>query len=488
MTPLLTILQLIWWINNGEGDRENGEIGVETGMETGGNKYRKGNGENNMSWTSILSGGAAILGTVGSLLGAKKQSKASSQSSSIQTNSSLQQMAWENKWRKDEAKRWESQREEEQKRWQYITGEEQARYDTMSGIGVEERDEEQARWESQRDEEQARYDEQWSLAGNQILEEKRRQGIWEFESQSAKVEERKRYKEGLARYDEQWGASQKQQRFENEKYNTQLEMLRETRVDIARAVEQGLIDLDSGVEMAREQLEPLTGMDEYNAARGLLKDPSSIMDRPSVQFQYGQGVDTLKSVASKTSGGGASGLGMASAMEYGQNFASQALDAELARLSPFINTMVGARTNLANVYTGAGTAKSNLRLGGTAQLGALTGQLQPGGVSNQPALQPYGGQLHNGGFMFSSPMGAPFSGGQMLGGQPYGGSYGMGHLSGGQPAQPYFSTPSQPFAQIGNARASNAINQANISSNMYSGIAGSMGGALNNFAALRMLQ
>jgi hypothetical protein len=166
----------------------------------------------------------------------------------------------------------------------------------------------------------------------------------------------------------------------------QMEYLREVRADIAEAVDAGLIDLDTGFNMAIQQFEPLTGLEEYNAARQLLRDPSAIMDRPSTQFQYGQGIDALQSAFSRTSGGGLSGPAMKGAMEYGQNFASTALDAELNRLFPFINIATGARSNIANLYQGLGTSKANLRLGGATGYSNIGAQMAPGiaqGIANQ---------------------------------------------------------------------------------------------------------
>jgi hypothetical protein len=173
---------------------------------------------------------------------------------------------------------------------------------------------------------------------------------------------------------------------QNQATAMQMEYLWQTREDIAEAVDAGLIDLDTGFNMAIEQFEPLTGLEEYNTARQLLRDPSAIMDRPSTQFQYGQGIDALQSAFSRTSGGGVSGPAMKGAVEYGQNFASMALDAELNRLFPFINTAIGARSNMANLYQGLGTSKANLRVGGVTQTAGIVGQQMPSitqGIANQ---------------------------------------------------------------------------------------------------------
>lgn len=139
----------------------------------------------------------------------------------------------------------------------------------------------------------------------------------------------------------------------------QLKFLREMRADIAKAVEEGLLDLDEGFNMAIKSLGP-----KYDAVAeyiNLLKDPSKVMTRPGVQFQYNQGINALQTGYSKVSGGGLSGDIIASAQEYGQNFAAMALDKELARLTPLIQTQM----NRASLYSQEGMAKSNLRVGGT---------------------------------------------------------------------------------------------------------------------------
>ena len=164
--------------------------------------------------------------------------------------------------------------------------------------------------------------------------------------------------------------------------DVQMQYLRESRADIAEAVDKGLIDLDTGFNMAIQELQPFAGMEEYNEARNLLNDPNAIMDRPSTQFQYKQGMEAMQGMTSRSSGGGVSGPSMKAAMEYGQNFASQALDTELNRLFPFINMSNTARTNMANMEMNRGTSKANLRVGGASGAGNLTGQAMPSITSN----------------------------------------------------------------------------------------------------------
>jgi len=210
----------------------------------------------------------------------------------------------------------------------------------------------------------------------------------------------------------------------------QMQYLREQRADIAEAVESGLIDLEAGFSSAlsdldtgyttsveeikagyseaRGQISPMTELGTYNTALGLLEDPGSVMDRPGVQFQYDQGMEAMQSMNSRVSGGGVSGTSMKAAMEYGQNFASQALDDEINRLFPFINMSAANRVNMANMAMGEGkdlagisdtyaanrantdqnlgTAKANLRVGGAAGLAGATGAASSGiaaGIRNQ---------------------------------------------------------------------------------------------------------
>jgi hypothetical protein len=151
----------------------------------------------------------------------------------------------------------------------------------------------------------------------------------------------------------------------------QLEYLRETRADIAEAVEKGLIDLDTGFNMAISQMGSLTDLTEYNAYKGLLADPSSVMNRATNKYQYQQGLEALQAAFSKS--GGLSGISMKSATEYGQNFAAQALDEELNRLLPMINISTGAIQNVANLYSNLGSSKANLRVGGATSTANLTG-------------------------------------------------------------------------------------------------------------------
>jgi hypothetical protein len=63
---------------------------------------------------------------------------------------------------------------------------------------------------------------------------------------------------------------------------------------------------------------------------------------------------------------------MKAAMEYGQNYAASALDAELARISNMINVNYGASSNISNLLTNQGISKSNLRMSGATGSGNVT--------------------------------------------------------------------------------------------------------------------
>ena len=88
------------------------------------------------------------------------------------------------------------------------------------------------------------------------------------------------------------------------------------------------------------------------------------MERPSTRQQLKTGVEAMQAGFSRTSGGGISGPSLAAVTEYGQNFASLSLDRELARLQPLIDIGVGAKTNIANLQQAKGASIANLRMGG----------------------------------------------------------------------------------------------------------------------------
>ena len=136
----------------------------------------------------------------------------------------------------------------------------------------------------------------------------------------------------------------------------------------------GLSQITGGFGRAREQLQPFAGMEEYEAARGLLQDPSSLMDRPGVRFQQEEGNRALQAAYSRASGGGVSGPAIEAAQQYGQNFAAQTLDQELNRLFPFISMSAQAREGMGNLEAQQAIAASNLRMGGATQATNLAAQ------------------------------------------------------------------------------------------------------------------
>lgn len=147
----------------------------------------------------------------------------------------------------------------------------------------------------------------------------------------------------------------------------QLAFLQEQDANMARAVSSGLVDLDTGFNMAIKALGP-----QYDAIGqyiNLLKNPNQVMNNPGVKFQYNQGIKALQTGFSRTSGGGLSGNVVAAAERYGQNFASTALDSALARLDPLIANQI----RFALLYKQEGIAKANLKIGkanASANLGA----------------------------------------------------------------------------------------------------------------------
>lgn len=147
------------------------------------------------------------------------------------------------------------------------------------------------------------------------------------------------------------------------------------RQDIKDAVDAGLIDLETGYNQAVAELQPYAegGIETLNTARDLLEDPTAIMDRPSYQFQYDQGIEALQAAYSRTGGGGVSGSALKAAQQFGQNLASTSLDAELNRLFPFINLAAQSSEQLANLHTAFGANQANLRAAGATGTAAATG-------------------------------------------------------------------------------------------------------------------
>jgi len=224
------------------------------------------------------------------------------------------------------------------------------------------------------------------------------------------------------------------QREANAMYSSEFE---QTRADLQKALDAGIIDLDTanaaanaaltgGFAAARdilepaftsaiEEIRPFTGMEEYNLARDYLQDPSKAFTLPGVQFQYETGEKALGNILSKTTGGGVSGDIIKAAQQFGQNFASTQLDTALNRLFPFIDLSNQARTNIAsllaqkggvlagleteegirmaNLAANLGGAKANLRSTAAGGEGSFVAQALPGltqGITNVGTIQAQG--------------------------------------------------------------------------------------------------
>ena len=152
----------------------------------------------------------------------------------------------------------------------------------------------------------------------------------------------------------------------------QIKYLEESRADIKKAVDLGLVDLDTGYNMAISELQKYTQGTELQQYQGLLEDPSSIMTRPTTVAQMNAGTEALQAAFSRTSGGGLSGPAIKAATEFGQNLAAQSLDAELNRLFPLIQIGANASGQIANLQTGLGQAKANIRTAAAANDAQLT--------------------------------------------------------------------------------------------------------------------
>ena len=181
------------------------------------------------------------------------------------------------------------------------------------------------------------------------------------------------------------------------------------RADLQKALDQGLIDLDTankvaegfltgGFEQARnilaetitgqpggglvdDRLPPGAGLEELNLARGFLRDPSRALELPGVQFQFEQGERALENILSKSTGGAVSGDIIKAAQEFGQNFASTKLDEAINRLVPFIDVGLETRTNLATLGLEEGETLANL----ASTLGINLANLRSSAASGQAA-------------------------------------------------------------------------------------------------------
>lgn len=112
--------------------------------------------------------------------------------------------------------------------------------------------------------------------------------------------------------------------------------------------------------------------------QNLLSDPSAIMQRPSTQFAMAQGNEALQTAFSRTSGGGLSGPAIQAATEFGQNLASQSLDAEINRLWPMVNFGYNTALTKANLTTNYAANMANTRVGGATGIANVTGNAVSG--------------------------------------------------------------------------------------------------------------
>ena len=183
-------------------------------------------------------------------------------------------------------------------------------------------------------------------------------------------------------------AAKKQASAYKQSMQMQLAYLREVRADIARAVDEGLVDIETGYNIAVSELRPSAdaGNRALGTYEGLLEDPNEIMNRPGTKFQYGQGMEAMQAASSKMTGGGISGSSIKAAIEYGQNFASQALDAELNRLLPIINIGQTATGNIATMAMNKGIVQSNLKLSGSTGAANMGTQIMGNVAANQVQL------------------------------------------------------------------------------------------------------
>lgn len=169
-----------------------------------------------------------------------------------------------------------------------------------------------------------------------------------------------------------------QERATQESIAFQKDKLEQISGELSAAVDAGLIDLNTAYDLATQQLQPFGGTQALEQARGILADPSQVMQDPIVQMQLQRGERGLGNLLSKTTGGGLSSDAMERAMQFNQQFAGEKVNEALGRLMPFINLESQAQQNLSNLDVGRGTALANLRLGGASSLAGTTQGMVPG--------------------------------------------------------------------------------------------------------------
>jgi len=153
----------------------------------------------------------------------------------------------------------------------------------------------------------------------------------------------------------------------------QIERQDEFREFLRQTGEEGLLDIEQGRgralaagrrgdAAASEMYDPLLGTGALEQARGILRDPSGVLDSPAAQFERRQGEKQMEKLLSKTTGGGLTGGSLMAAQQFGQEFAGSQIDKALGRLMPFINLDVSARQNIAQIAAGGGYRDAELEM------------------------------------------------------------------------------------------------------------------------------
>lgn len=166
----------------------------------------------------------------------------------------------------------------------------------------------------------------------------------------------------------------------------QREILGQTRADLAAAVDAGLIDIQDAFDIAGQELQPFADPFAFEQAKGILQDPSQVLQAPGAQFEREEGLRALQNAFSRTTGGGLSSDVTREAQRFGSGFAATQIDRQLARLNPFINLAAGTAGNLANLAQARGTQATNLRLGGASGAGNFAAQISPAIAQNISSL------------------------------------------------------------------------------------------------------
>lgn len=173
-----------------------------------------------------------------------------------------------------------------------------------------------------------------------------------------------------------------------------------------RAANAGVAEQQAAREQFQQNIEPYLGFGQegINRLTAMLNNPNTLMDDPSYQWRFNQG---LNAVDRSASAGGRLGSGGHSVdlLNYGQGAASQEWGNQWNRLMGIAgmgqNAAVGAgslgqqaASNIGSLYGNAGQAQANAAMGqanawGNA-LGGLSGFAGMYGGSRKSAFQPSG--------------------------------------------------------------------------------------------------